>query len=89
MFDMAVAGKPCVLYVPDLRQYMENERGLYFDIQQLPFPKAKSMEALCLCVKDFTGYPEKCREFLKEIGSFEDGNAAKAVAERIERVCYG
>lgn len=89
MFDMAVAGKKCALYVPDLESYMANERGLYFDIQALPFPKAKDMEELCRCVADFTGYEERCQAFLKEIGSFEDGNAAQAVAQRIERVCYG
>lgn len=89
MFDMAVAGKKCVLYVPDLENYMANERGLYFDIQQLPFAKAGSMDELCRCVADFEGYEERCGAFLKEIGSFEDGNAAKAVAERIERICYG
>ena len=89
MFDMAVAGKKCALYVPDLESYMANERGLYFDIQALPFPKAKDMDELCCCVADFTGYAERCQAFLKEIGSFEDGNAAQAVAQRIERVCYG
>ncbi len=89
MFDMAVAGKKCALYVPDLVSYMANERGLYFDIQSLPFPKAADMDELCRCVADFAGYEARCREFLKEIGSFEDGNAAQAVAQRIERVCYG
>ena len=89
MFDMAVAGKKCALYVPDLESYMANERGLYFDIQALPFPKAKDMDELCCCVGDFTGYAERCQAFLREIGSFEDGNAAQAVTQRIERVCYG
>ena len=89
MFDMAVAGKKCALYVPDLENYMASERGLYFDIQSLPFPKAKDMDGLCRCVTDFAGYEQRCQAFLREIGSFEDGNAAQAVAERIERVCYG
>ena len=89
MFDMAVAGKKCALYVPDLENYMATERGLYFDIQSLPFPKAKDMDQLCSCVADFAGYEERCQAFLKEIGSFEDGNAAQSVAEHIERVCYG
>ena len=87
MFDMAVAGKKCVLYVPDLESYMSRERGLYFDITQLPFPRGETMEALCACVSDFEGYEDRCRAFLKEIRSFEDGNAAAAVAKRIERIC--
>lgn len=86
MFDMAVAGKKCALYVPDLDSYMAGERGLYFDISELPFPRAKDMDGLCGL--SFEGYEEKCAAFLKEIGSFEDGNAAKAAADRIERVCF-
>lgn len=89
MFDMAVAGKKCALYVPDLENYMANERGLYFDIQRLPFPRAQDMETLCAVVSDFDDYQGRCGEFLKEIRSFEDGNAAAAVASRIERVCNG
>lgn len=87
MFDMAVAEKKCALYVPDLKEYMANERGLYFDINELPFPRAENMEQLCACVSDFEGYEDRCRAFLKEIRSFEDGNAAAAVAARIERIC--
>ena len=87
MFDMAVAMKKCALYVPDLESYMSRERGLYFDITQLPFPRGETMEALCACVSDFEGYEDRCRAFLKEIRSFEDGNAAAAVAKRIERIC--
>ncbi len=88
MFDMAVAGKKCALYMPDLEQYMANERGLYFDIQSLPFPKARDMTQLCGQIRDWQGYESRCAAFLEQIGSFEDGNAAKAVAQRIERVCF-
>ena len=86
MFDMAVAGKKCALYVPDLESYMARERGLYFDLSQLPFPKARNMGELCSL--DFSDYEEKCSDFLKKIGSFEQGTAAKAAADRIESVCF-
>lgn len=89
MFDMAVAGKQCALYLPDLQQYTAGERGLYFDIQSLPFPKGENMEDFCRCLKEFDGYQARCAAFLQEIGSFEDGNAAAAVAKRIEEICYG
>lgn len=91
MFDMAVAGKRCVLYVPDLAQYMANERGLYFDMEALPFSRAQDMESLCRCVQEFDSdtYQNSLAAFREQIGSYEDGNAAMAVAERIEKVCYG
>lgn len=88
MFDMAVAGKKCVLYVPDLQDYLANERGLYFDITALPFPRGENMQRLCACLEDFGDYESHCRGFLNEIRSFEDGNAAAALAQRIERICH-
>lgn len=89
MFDMAVAGKKCALYLPDLKEYTAGERGLYFDIEKLPFLKGESMEQLCPQLADFGDYEKRCAAFLKEIGSFEDGHAAEALAKRIEEICHG
>lgn len=87
MFDMAVAGKKCALYVPDLETYLANERGIYFDLAQLPFPKAKNMDALCNAVTDFADYDAQCSAFLDRIGNYEQGTAAQEVAKWIEKVC--
>ena len=86
MFDMAVAGKPCFLYAPDLDEYMGRERGLYFDVRALPFPLCRSMEELEkeLASFDAQSYSDAASVFLKETGSFEDGQAAAQVAEYIE-----
>lgn len=83
MFDMAVAGKECALYVPDLESYTKSDRGLYFDIRKLPFPVAEDMQALCHV--DFHGYEARRQAFLEEIGSFEDGHAAENVVEWMKR----
>lgn len=88
MFDMAVAGKKCVLFVPDLENYTANERGLYFDIRQLPFPQCMDMEQLCEEISHFDEkrYAQSISEFIGKIGSFEDGNAAKRIVRRIEEI---
>lgn len=85
MFDMAIAGKPCVLYAPDLQEYIERERGLYFDIRELPFPIAQSMDELCDIIEnsDEAHYHERRRKFMTTIGSFEDGHAAERVCQYI------
>ena len=85
MFDMAIAGKPCVLYAPDLEEYLEKERGLYFDIEKLPFPIAKDMDELCKILSTFDkkDYQNKLNRFMSEVGSFEDGYAAERVCEYI------
>lgn len=43
IFDFALTKRPCFLYVPDLNEYIQKERALYFDIKQLPFIKASSI----------------------------------------------
>lgn len=86
MFDMVVADKKCVLYVPDMKDYVKNERGLYFDMEALPFPKAENMEELCAVIGNFEHYNELCHDFKEQIGSFENGNAAEEVAMRINKI---
>ena len=87
MFDMAVAEKKCVLYMPDLDYYIQNERELNFNINELPFPKAYNMDDLCKAVFDFDSYKDKLAFFLQDVGCCEEGNAAQAVAQRIQEVC--
>lgn len=86
MFDMAIAKKTCVLYAPDLDEYLENERGLYFDIMELPFPIAKSMDELCDILSGFNSedYYAKLEAFMGSIGSFEDGHASMRVCDYIQ-----
>lgn len=81
MFDMAISGKPCILYVPDLEEYLKKERGMYFNIHELPFPIAKSMDELEHLLKgfDLQKYQADIDSFMKKIGSFEDGHATERV----------
>ena len=86
MFDMAVAGKPCLLYAPDLEEYTARERGLYFDIKELPFPLCRDMDELYGAVTGFdeSDYRIAVEQFLADIGSYEDGQAAARVAAQIK-----
>ncbi len=87
MFDMAIAGKTCVLYAPDLKEYLEKERGLYFNIMELPFPIAKDMDELCKILSnfDYEKYQRKLRKFMSEIGSYEDGHATEKICNYINQ----
>ena len=85
MFDMGIAGKECILYAPDLEEYLERERGMYFTIEELPFPLSKNMDDLCKKLKEFNQkeYLKKLNVFMKKIGSFEDGHASERICEFI------
>lgn len=87
MFDMAISRKKCFLYAPDLENYLEKERNLYFDIYNLPFSLAKNMNELCDNILNFdiNKYLDKIELFLNSIGSYEDGHATERIVEIIMR----
>lgn len=82
MFEMLQIQKPVFLYVPDLHNY---NRGFYFNIEELPFPIAKSEKELCNKINlfDKKEYIQKVDEFKARIGLIENRDAAFKCAERI------
>lgn len=86
MFDMAIAGKPCFLYVPDLDDYIRRERGLYFNILDLPFPACRNMSELnnAICRFEEKTYKQNVDILLQTVGSYEDGQAAACVVAYID-----
>lgn len=91
IFDYSVTKKPCFLYVPDFEDYIQNERGLYFDLKDLPFIRALSNEELLRKIESYdeTVFRKELESFLSEIGSYEDGYATKNLTSRLEEICFG
>lgn len=89
MFDFALTERPCFLYVPDLQEYVQKDRKLYFEVSDLPFIKVMSNDDLYHSLLDFDQkkYEEKLREFSLSIGSFEDGKACQRIADYICNEC--
>lgn len=67
-FDYSITGKPIILFMYDYEEYMA-ERGMYFDIRELPFIKLYSMEELKKCITSESYLDCKYKE-----ASGEDGN---------------
>ncbi|MUV36908.1 Teichoic acid poly(glycerol phosphate) polymerase [Lentibacillus sp. JNUCC-1] len=89
IFDFSITKRPCFLYVPDLMDYRQKERALYFDIEALPFPSAQSNQDLMETIMSFDeeNYHRQMGAFLAEVGSYEDGRAAEHLAHRLEAIC--
>ncbi|MBQ7596195.1 MAG: CDP-glycerol glycerophosphotransferase family protein [Clostridia bacterium] len=87
-FDTLVHKKPCILYVPDLEEYLANERDLYFDFDELPFEKVKSPEDLAKTITEFDKekYSQKVEEFSEKIGFAETGKAAEYLGAMIKEI---
>lgn len=88
IFDYLITGRPCLLYVPDLDEYTKNDRDLYFNIDELPFPTCKNNDDLSRAITNFSEdeYNEKISLFLSLIGNYEDGNACERVYKYIEKL---
>ena len=85
MFDMAYLKKLCILYTSDLDKYLSSERKLYFNLKALPFVVVKDNLQLQKAIEKFdkTVYDESVFNFMKQIGSYEDGNACKRITRSI------
>ncbi len=87
-FDMMIAKKICILYIPDVEEYIKKERKLYFDFEELPFPKVKTKNELIEKINNLDNkiYLNEIEKFEKRIGLYENGQAAKEVVKKIKEV---
>ena len=85
MFDSEMLGVPTFIYASDKRNYM-NDRGFYFQLEELPFSVAENNEQLMNNILNFDmkEYKLKIEEFHKKVGLKESGKAAKLVVEKIK-----
>ena len=85
IFDYTFTRRPCFLYVPDLEEYTQNDRRLYFDVKELPFIKTFSNQDLIdkICSFDEAAYQQALELFNQQIGSFEDGTSCRTILDYI------
>lgn len=85
IFDFALTYRPCFLYTSDLETYTLNDRSLYFNIKELPFPICKNNDELNENVRSFDDnkYKQEVSSFLHAIGSYETGHACENVMNYI------
>ena len=87
MFDYMLTKRPVFLYTPDLDEYKNSERGFYFDIESTPFAVSQTADELFDSIDRFDGegYEAKVEAFLEKIGNCEEGRAASAIVDIIEK----
>ena len=87
MFDMLIAGKMCYLYAPDFDDYINNERGLYFTPDQLPFYLSRNNNDLTenIMNSSHAEYCEKLEKFKESVEMYESGTASDTASEIIRK----
>lgn len=85
VFDAAQCGVPCFLYTPDFEKY-KDERGVYYELDELPFPHGDDNAELCKCVENYDKEKAKrdWQAFIQRTGLYESGHAARDVAALAE-----
>ncbi len=85
MFDFALTNRPCYLYVPDLEEYCNDDRGFYINIKDLPFPLFQTNDELVegIYQHNENQYHFDVRDYLKRNGSFDTGVASQKVVDWI------
>nr|WP_320017126.1 CDP-glycerol glycerophosphotransferase family protein [uncultured Desulfobacter sp.] len=91
MFEPAFIRKPVFLFAPDRMEYINGERKLLIDYDDLPFPIAETNEALASRINNFSQeeYESKVDEFMKKYGVCEDGHASERAAKFISDLIDG
>lgn len=90
MFEMLLTEKPVFLYASDVEEYMD-DRGFYFDYNELPFPKAKNTSELQHIVEEFDdiNYKHDVANFMTRLNIVENGDASEKVCNHILKVMQG
>lgn len=84
MFEAALAKKPCFLFVKDAKTY---NRGMYFSLDQLPFPYACDIPSFIQIIDSFDleKYQKSVKYMFSETFHYvQDGNASKNLVEWME-----
>ncbi len=79
-FDFAVTRKKVILFTYDKEEYLQ-DRGMYLDIDTLPFPKANTVEELLMEINSDKQYDDK--EFVDTYCSKENSNASRQLLDTI------
>lgn len=90
MFDAALRKTPCFIYATDVEEY-KADRGLYFEIEELPFPYSSNNEIMVHNIKNYNEHDYQLRldSFFERIGLVETGHAGEDIADKIYRFMKG
>lgn len=85
LLDFMVTNRPAFSYFPDYDYYANEERGLYYPLEKLPFPFSKDFEGFISNIQNFdeNKYKKRIKEIEKEFGFELSPNATEKVVDYI------
>ena len=92
IWDYALMGRPCFLFVPDLEEYTNKEQGLFVPIDQWPGVVCKDNDELCEQVRNSdraearAAAKERAQRHLRTYGSYEEGKACERLNALVQEL---
>lgn len=85
IFDAALRRIPCFTYATDFEQYKYEECGVYYEMEELPFPYARDNDEMERNIMAFDSeeYLRKWDAFAARMGLNETGHAARDIAQKM------
>lgn len=90
IFDAAMREIPCFTFAVDFAEY-KGDRGVYYEMEELPFPYARNNDELMANIRDFDreAYLQKWAAFRERTGLYETGHAGEDIAHVIDAFLKG
>lgn len=84
IWDFMLLKRPCFLYVPDRKNYLE-QTGFYVEMNQWPYEQTTSMEELIERIRHYNQdeMEQRIKAHQELLGSYENGQCCQLVAEKI------
>jgi CDP-glycerol glycerophosphotransferase len=84
LFDFAAAGRPVILFAPDLENYRDDMRGLHIDLERDgPGPVVRTTDEVVEALASTDVWTARREAFAKQYCSLSDGQAAGRLVERV------
>lgn len=88
MFDFSVTGRPMIFFVPDMDDYRDSVRGVYFDLSEVaPGPVVATQDevrdAILSMTNDAPRYQAAYLAWQKKFNALDDGGSAQRVMDRL------
>lgn len=87
VYDFSLTDRPAFLYFPDYFHYADDERGLYFSKEELPWSMSLNADDLYRGIEKFSKeeYNRKIKEFYSRLGFISKKPCADEIAKYILR----
>jgi CDP-glycerol glycerophosphotransferase (TagB/SpsB family) len=88
MFDFSVTRRPMIFFVPDMDDYRDSTRGVYFDLSEVaPGPVLYTQDEVSAALRDLDGQQEKYAElyeaWVQRFNHHDDGHAAERIVQQL------